>query len=234
MLSKERGKELLDFDYQTFDGNNNRRKLAVNFSKLSLLQRTSNLELRQICALGEITSDGKDPEKRISSNFFTTILKKATLEIKESSYPHRPAPILSIGKIGNYLSWGIKRYIDWEKNIPKFLNERCGNTPFTDLSIIICRSDQFEKDEKLSWKNALSLTLKKKLTSSFADFLIHRIESESIISKHINENSFFSKSYKDFSTLNNTEVSPMTESELMRLSKRQLVNIILTERAERK
>lgn len=191
MLSKEKGSELLDFNYQTFEGIGNRRRLAVNFSKLSLLQKHSTLELRQICALGEITTGGKDPEKRISSNFLTTILKKSTLEIEESSYPHRPAPLLSIGKIGDRFNWGIKRHVDWRKNIPKFLNERCGNTPFTDLSIIICRSDYFEKDEKLSWKNVLSLILKNKLTTPFADFLIRKIESESIFSKHIDENSFF-------------------------------------------
>ena len=45
---------------------------------------------------------------------------------------------------------------------------------------------------------------------------------------------FFCEGYRDFSTLNKIETSSSTKSELMRLSKSKLIEIILTERAERK
>lgn len=78
----------LDFDPEASIGNNNRSGLTREFSRLVQLKNGS--EPYHVINLGEVTVGGNPPEKRFSSNFLTTGMKKATTSATSYDYPTRP------------------------------------------------------------------------------------------------------------------------------------------------
>lgn len=197
-----------------------RTNLSVQFSRLVLLHKKNNV-LQQVVELGLVNQGGKDPEKRISSNFYTVPLKRAVSEPDESPYPKRPAPLLLIGNVYPGISWGIKLHPLWKENISSFL-EMVGTTPFTDLAVFVCRNDDFPNDIK-DWMEALICLLKKRFTQDLTTFWIERIQKEKIFAKHLDNNTFFSLK-KELSDLS---IGEDRKSELRGMEKSALVERVL-------
>lgn len=133
----------LDFDPEVSIGNNNRSGLTREFSRLVQLKNGS--EPYHVINLGEVTVGGNTPEKRFSSNFLTTGMKKATTSATAYDYPTRPSnPLLILGPKATGLIWGMDRHSNWKENLPVFLEGRKTKTPFTDLAIFVLRQRGFE------------------------------------------------------------------------------------------
>src|SRR5690606_35170148 len=130
---------LLDLNPDKPNGKNNRKAIELEFTKLVLLDR-SHGQIRQVSELGKVDCKSKDPEKRISSNFLTVPLKRASGQAGNFYYPQRPStPLFKMGPAATGLKWGLKYYEDWMDNLPKLLSEIKDSTPFTDLAIFVFR-----------------------------------------------------------------------------------------------
>jgi len=191
VVCKNAGHDLLDLNPETAEGRNNRKSIELEFAKLVLLDRTP-LNIRQVSELGKIDSAGKDPEKRLSSNFLTVPLKKATEQAGECFYPKRPpsTPVIQIGQAATGLKWGMKYHQDWRQSLPKLLSEVKDSTPFTDLGVFLMR------DTLLTGTNyvvALSNAFKERFSAKLADFWIKCIEKERIMARHMLEDPFSMK-----------------------------------------
>lgn len=132
----------IDLDPEVGTGKTNRDILTREVTRIVQLKNGS--EPFQVLSLGEVTRGGNPPEKRFSSNFLTTGMKKATTSATAYDYPSRPCPLLVLGPKATGLTWGIDRHSDWQKNLPVFLQGRKTKTPFTDLAIFVLRQRGFE------------------------------------------------------------------------------------------
>lgn len=140
---KNNGCEPLDLNPDSLTGKTNRESVELEFSKLvKIKSRDPNIS-RSVVELGKIETGGTPPEKRISSNFFTVPLKKASIVNVEFSYPKRPAPLLKMGIFATGRNWGVCLDDDWQCNLPRFLAETRTTTPFIDLAIFVLKSHRF-------------------------------------------------------------------------------------------
>lgn len=195
---------LLDLNPDKTEGKNNRKAIELEFTKLVLLQRSPR-QIIQVTELGKIDSTGKNPEKRISSNFLTVPLKKATEQSEPYFYPKRPpTPMIKLGKAATGLKWGIEQHQDWSDSLPKLLSEIKDPTPFTDLAIFVMRDTRIN-DEAKDYVDALSTALNERFNLQLAQFWNQRIKSEKVMAhRHILTNPFssthqaFTKSAPDF------------------------------------
>lgn len=142
--AKRMGKWPLDLNPNKPRGKNGREAVEVEFARLVQLHDGKKGEKRQVAVLGKIHVGGKSPDKRISSNFFTVPLKKASQSSKPYLYPNRPAPVLKMGQHSTGISWGLDKYDDWQSNLSKLLMDFKSNTPFTDLAIFVLRDNEFQ------------------------------------------------------------------------------------------
>jgi hypothetical protein len=176
---KELGLDLLNLDPENHKGEVNRDKITLQFAKLSLLSNTAAGEIRHVSELGSVEVGGTDPVKRISSNFLTVSLKKATLSREPDYYPKRPtAPLLSMGGAATGQKWGIKKHESWDTNLPRFLTELRTNTPFTDLAVFVSRNERYDQCPD-TLEEALIFALEAKFTKTLAAWWVGRIELES-------------------------------------------------------
>jgi|GEM_PF-3823322 len=183
-VSKAKGSSPLDFDPEKNEGKNNRKLIELEFTKLVLLNKAKG-KIVQVSELGKIDNIGKDPEKRISSNFLTVPLKNASDHSTPYSYPKRPAtPLMKLGEAATGLKWGIDYFDKWKVNLPILLSDIKQSTTFTDLAIFIFR-DTFFEDGLQEYKEALSSAIKTKFTSQLSEFWSEWIEKEKLFVKHI-------------------------------------------------
>jgi hypothetical protein len=189
-VCKISGSRKLDLDPSTFDGKKNRTLIALEFSKLVLLDGSNNKHL-QVMELGKISGSEKNPEVRFSSNFLTVPLKKASEQTSECHYPKRPRStrILKLGTVSTGLKWGISYDDDWRTSVPKLLSEVKESTPLTDLAIFIMRNTK-QKGE--NYIDALEESLQSRFTQHLSEFWIERIIREKLLAKHILDNPFCS------------------------------------------
>lgn len=182
------GSEKLDLDPGTIDGKANRSSIALEFSKLVLLDGALDKQL-QVTELGKISGSEKNPEVRFSSNFLTVPLKKASEQTSECHYPKRPSStrVLKLGIASTGLKWGISYDDDWRASIPKLLSEVKESTPFTDLAIFLMRDT---KQKGKTYIDALVDSLQSRFTQNLSEFWIERIKKEKLLAKHILENPF--------------------------------------------
>lgn len=176
--SKLKGQDLLDFDPNNDIGKNNRDAITVEFVKLSQLSKSTTGEIRHVSELGSVKIGGKDPAKRISSNFLTIPLKKASMSQEPDGYPKRPsAPLVNMGPVATGRKWGIQKHLGWQQNLPLFMTDLKTNTPFVDLAIFVCRNELFPAlpDNLIA---ALSSVLGKKFSKDLAEWWNLRIRSE--------------------------------------------------------
>ena len=177
----------LDLDPGTTHGKNNRSVMGVEFAKLVLLKASTDRKIRQVCTLGQVEISDTEPEKRISSNFYTVPLKKASESAKANDYPHRPAaPLLKMGQVATGLKWGISYHDAWRENIQKFFTEIKSNTPFTDLAIFVFRNECLPGDYD-NVRDALSCNMQERFGADVATFWTCRMDNEKVFFKHGND-----------------------------------------------
>jgi len=132
-----------------------------------------------VSILGEIDENGNTPEKRISSNFFTVPLKKASQISAEFVYPHRPSPVFKMGELSTGLSWGVDYFDEWDKNLPKLLSDTKSRTPFIDLSLFVFRCSEIPSNSKDLWPVLFEL-IRKRFSNRLSSFWCKRISSEKV------------------------------------------------------
>ena len=172
------GTEALNLDPDSHAGKRNRDAVTVEFARLVMLKKAPSGEIRHVTVFGSVEMGGTDPEKRISSNFLTVPLKKASLARDPEGYPKRPAPLLSMGPAATGTKWGVKKHPDWQANLPTFLTELQSNTPFTDIAILVCRNHSFLQRPP-TLRDGLKSAIGKRFTKPLADWLMQRIALES-------------------------------------------------------
>lgn len=212
------GASSLDMNPRTLEGKNNRQAMELEYVKLVQLKSFDDRVIRHVSVLGKIDIGGKRPEKRISSNFFTVPLTKASKSTTEYDYPSRPAPIMKMGLSATQTKWGLSYHSDWKKNLPKLLTEFKSNTPFTDLAIFVSRNDSVP-EKVATIHEALTIVIRDRFEEDFANFWLARINSEKIFFRPMDQP--FSYTFSD--TLiagNNFRTSSTTdEKELRTLDK---------------
>jgi hypothetical protein len=185
-LAKRKDKTLIEFPPKAFA----RKEMALEYAKLVLLNKDGNGNTQQIVELGLVEINGRQPEKRISSNFYTVPLKNASDISGGDNYPNRPAPILRLGNVSDKVKWGITYHAGWKINFPKFFSEIRSNTPFTDLAIFICRNDFFANNIS-EWEKALYFILNTCFTDKLSSYWSDKINDEKRFAKHISNDMFF-------------------------------------------
>lgn len=180
----------LDMNPDKIEGKGNREAIGLEFAKLVLLDPTPR-KIRQVLELGKVSSGGKDPAERLSSNFLTVPLKKATEQSGAFFYPKRPpsAPMIKLGQVATGLKWGMEYHEDWPSSLPKLLSEVRESTPFTDLAIFVMRDTHLTGNDYIE---ALSIAINERFSSQLAQFWIQRIKNEKVLARHILENPFSS------------------------------------------
>lgn len=192
--------EILNLDPESLDGKNARKQIEAEYAKLILLERDGSA-FKLVTELGKIDSNGTIPEKRISSNFFTVPLKKASEQKEPYHYPKRPdAPLLKMGLASTGKQWGISYHEDWESSLPKFFSDIKESTPFLDLAIFVFRDFGFENTQ-----NGIICVIKglleQRFTKKLADFWSSKIDKEKLFTRHmidapfVADHSLFTKSY---------------------------------------
>lgn len=189
---KNVNRTILDLDPEKADGKHSRKAIELEFTKLVLLERMPN-KIRQVAELGKVDCTGRDPEKRISSNFLTVPLKKASEQSQPYYYPKRPsAPMFKLGQAATGLKWGIEYHQDWPTSMPKLLSEIKHPTPFTDLAVFVMRDTLLEGKSK-HYIDSLSVAISERFSTQLAQFWVKRVEREKVLAKHILENPFSAK-----------------------------------------
>jgi hypothetical protein len=185
----------LDFTPETLQGRNHRKQFELEFAKLAVLERSTDI-LKQVTELGRIDLNGTSPEQRISSNFFSVPVKKASTRNEAYLYPNRPkAPVLSMGKATTEIPWGVGRYNHWQLNFPKLLSEIKYPTPNIDLALFAIRDVRIRQESEDIFSVMLE-SLRSKFTIELCEYFSGKFEKEKIFANHLNQ--AFSGHYKNF------------------------------------
>lgn len=163
------GLHTLDLDPDTTQGKNLRQILELEFTRLVLLNNIGD-GFRQVMALGAVHEGGTSPEKRISSNFLTVPVKKASVSMQPWGYPRRPAPLISLGATLTGKHWGAALHADWKANLPKFLTDSKSRAPFTHLAVFVARSCGDFRGTRELLREDLTDCLQKRFPGPLADF----------------------------------------------------------------
>lgn len=216
-LCKRLHSKKLDFDPNTVEGRSNRKSIELEFTKLVLLERGHG-GIRQVSELGKIDDKGKHPEKRISSNFLTVPLKKASEKAEATSYPNRPAPLFTMGQAATGLKWGLGHHEHWMDNLPKFMSEIKEPSHFIDLAVFIFRDAPIDpKCESLV--DAVKHLIADRFSEKLAKFWIERIDKEKLFMKLAPAT--FSSKHEAFG-----KTSPMNDHRFQNSPKEDLIKYI--------
>jgi len=208
----------LDLDPDRLEGKNNRKQLELEFTKLVLLDSDLGQPI-QFLEFGKIDSTNIAPEKRISANFLTVPLKKATTESQPFYYPKRPrAPLLKMGTVATKKKWGMAHHEDFEKNLFIVLSSARSSTPAFDLAVLIFRNTDFPPSQ-LDIYAGLNDQLVKKFTPRVVALFKKRIEREKVLirSKH----SAFVDHYSNFIKLEKKKIS--SDDQYENMSREELI-----------
>lgn len=174
----------LDLNPDSLEGKNNRKQVEIEFTRLVLVGN-SHGRVRQVTELGRIEEAGTHPEKRISSNFLTVPLKKASNQTPPFYYPNRPKhPLFKMGLAATGKKWGVSFHDNWMSNFLAILTTIKGSTPSLDLAVFVCRDCAID-DGAANIFTALEEQLKKRFTRNLADFWIQRIEKEKVMARGV-------------------------------------------------
>lgn len=199
---------ILDLNPESLTGKNHRKYVELEFTKLVLIYhfldgleyfRTSG-NSKQVLEFGRIDTPPKSPEHRISSNFLTVPLKKASNQMEASYYPNRPKnyPLLKMGTISTGLKWGVGYFENWESNLPFLFMDIKSPTPFLDLAIFVCRDKSFS-DQSCDLVPALIEQLKIQFTKKLVDYWAAKIKKERTLYRVLGEP--FQKDYQSFTDI---------------------------------
>jgi len=185
-LCKKCNQSTLDFDPDTLVGKLNRKHIELEFEKLVLLESRKDSCI-QVKDLGKIDVAKDRPAKRMSSNFLTVPLKKASQSLIHCEYPNRPStPLLSMGLIATNLKWGVSHHKDWATHLPSILSQVKGSTPFTDLGVFVLRDLEIHEANK-GYLDSLRYGLSNKFSTTLAEFWLNRVAMEKILVNHLLE-----------------------------------------------
>lgn len=172
----------VDMDPEVGNGKTNREVLTREFVRL--VQLRNGTEPYHVLNLGEVTVGGNAPEKRFSSNFLTTGMKKATTSQNIFEYPSRPCPLIVLGPKATKLTWGMNRHPDWKENLSTFLQGRKSKTPFHDLACFILRQRGFVS-EATNLQDGLMDGLAEIFTSELCAFWKTQLSLEKVYTQKI-------------------------------------------------
>lgn len=203
----------LDLNPDSLNGKNNRKQVELEFTKLVLVKSSADGVL-QVIELGKIEFGGTSPEKRISSNFFTVPLKKASGQKDHYFYPRRPnAPLLKMGPSSTGVQWGIKLHESWQSSFPLLLTEIKDATPHLDLAIFILRDQPIENNSP-DTITALKSGLQKAFSNNVAEYFLQKIKQELLFARHVDTP--FSDQYHQFADTYRNETTASSSYEKMK------------------
>ncbi|HUW98180.1 MAG TPA: hypothetical protein VMV40_04955 [Acidiferrobacter sp.] len=178
------GVSSLDLNPGSLEGKNNRKQVELEFTKLVLVGNSHGM-VRQVTELGRIEEAGTHPEKRISSNFLTVPLKKASNQATPFYYPNRPKhPLFKMGLAATGKQWGLRFHDCWMANFLTILTTIKGSTPLLDLAVFVCRDGAID-DGATDIFTAVEEQIKKRFTRNLAGFWIQRIAKEKVMARDI-------------------------------------------------
>lgn len=166
----------ITLDPNTAAGRANRDELTREYCRLVTVRVIGPREIWSITDLGLVTRNGNTPAKRISSNFLTVPLKKASHRSSVVAYPNRPRPLLNLGNGLGVGGWGIAPHPAWKTNLPVFLSERITKWPFTDLAIFVLRDSDFTR--RTSLQETIESLLSDRFSIPLSSFWIEQIGRE--------------------------------------------------------
>lgn len=216
--------ETIDIDIKTPLGKNVRETFVLEYAKLVSLSNSSKGGKQQIAALGEIQQGGKEPEKKIASNFLSVPVVKAATSSTPYAYPKRPAPLLFLGLEATGLPYGMTYHTNWIKNLRAFLSDFKSNTPFTDLAITCLRAAKGMSKDK-TFHDGLASMIRAKFTENLSEVWIKAIDGERSFIKHIPLSDYCTSEFHD---VLGCDFKVSRKDELLGMSKSDLVDIILT------
>ncbi len=223
IMTKRYGVQTLDVDFSKSTTKTVRHAFGLEYEKLVSVMKADDGSIQSVHELGFVHVGGKDPAQRMSSNFLTTHVVSATKSETEFEYPHRPAPLLQLGKVATGLPYGIQLHPEWQSGMMEHLGDVSSNTPFTDLAMFCLRFDNAEQKESLT--KTLTSMLHEKFSKDMADFWSSKIKVEKVFAKHLKLENFMEEQLVDsLATMNNAQ---NRRAELMKYDKAQLVEIIL-------
>jgi hypothetical protein len=212
---KHFGASCLDLNPDSLEGKNSRKQVELEFTRLVLVGN-SHGGVRQVTELGKIEEAGTHPEKRISSNFLTVPLKKATNQTTPFFYPSRPKnPLFKMGLVATGKKWGVSFHDNWMTNFLAILTTIKGSTPSLDLAVFVCRDSAID-DEAADIYTALEEQLKKRFTRNLADFWIQRIEKEKVMARGVETP--FADHHAPFANYYKQTIAPVKQYEQMKKS----------------
>lgn len=179
---KKCGASPIDLDPHSQDGEKHRDWMQFEFERLVQLHDSVTGKPRQVTTLGEISVGGEAPARRLSSNFLTVPLKKASQSVEQYVYPRRPAPLISLGLALTGLTWGATHHPNWRSNLPALLSDFKSSSPFTDLAIFVFRDASFGEHAG-ELKAVLADCLRLRFSRDLADFWIDKVASERVFFK---------------------------------------------------
>jgi hypothetical protein len=169
--------ERLNFSPACLEGRNNRKQLQLEFTKLVLVGHRHG-RVMQVIELGKVDEGGPNPDTRLSSNFLTVPLKKASELAGPLLYPRRPnAPLLVLGGTTPEDKWAVAYHGDWRDHFLKMLTSVTSATPMRDLAIFVCRDCGIDA-KSTDLFEVLGMKLADRFTAGLSDYWRQRIEKE--------------------------------------------------------
>lgn len=176
-LSKKESADVLDFSPTSKNGKQNRDRFAEFCAQwLSVAQDVEGLA-SSVDDFGHVSLGGKSVTTKVSSNFFTVPLKRASEVKNPQRYPRRPSPLLMLGEQKGKEYWGVSKHADWKENVDAFLQGRASTTPWSDMAVVLLRK---EKLTGTKLKESLKKALRRIFTDELADYWSGKIDAESL------------------------------------------------------
>ena len=218
--TKQFGVQALNVDFSNEESVKMRKALSLEYSKLVTVSKSEDGGMQSVHELGYVHIGGKDPEQRMSSNFLTTHVPNATDYETAFEYPHRPAPLLHLGKVATRMPYGIQLHPEWQDGFVAHLADVASNTPFTDLAMFCMRYVNAEKKATLT--DTLCAMIRERYTKDVADYWVGKIKGERLFAKHLKTDEFMEAEMTDsLATINNMQ---SRRAELMKYDKEQPVD----------
>lgn len=222
-LMKRFDTSTLDIDFSRVETNRVRRELALQYARFVSVGDSDDGKPQSVYEFGRVKVGGKDPASRISSNFITTQVVAATRSEAPFEYPHRPAPLLHLGKAATDEDYGIRLHPEWREGMEKHLSEVASNTPFTDLAVFCLRFTDLVQGATLT--ATLCAALEALFTKEVANFWTLKVVKEKKLARHLRRAESLETRFVDaLSTLNDSRAR---RNELMGLEKADLVEMII-------
>jgi len=225
-ISHKTNEQVLDLSPDSDLGKYHRDLFKAQYEELVAIESgKQQKKYKQIWEFGVVKESSKSPSVKLSSNFLTTRLKKASTMMTALEYPGRPkgVPLLLLGEEGSGVSYKAKHTKNWFQNIPTVLRHAPTKTPLIDLALLVFRD--VELTDAKTPKDNLQTMIATRFTQDFSEWWIERLEKELIF--RTDRKCLEKRSYRKQKTITfDVEVIPDSER-LRKKSRKELVDIIL-------